>query len=137
MVIRREMPTQVPLVDYLVLGDDPHLVAEECTACGAHFFGRHNACASCFGTEFRRVDVPREGSLSTFSIVHMAAPGIAVPFVAAVVDCGGTSVRANVVNVEPTPERVSLGMKLRLTTFPLGLDDEGVEAVGFGFEPAG
>ena len=40
------MAEQVPLVDYLVLGDDPHLVANECTACGARFFDRRNACAS-------------------------------------------------------------------------------------------
>jgi len=45
-------------------------------------------------------------------------------------------VRANVVNVEPSPEHVKLGMKVRLTTFPIGTDSEGTEAVGFGFEPA-
>ena len=52
------MAQQIPLVDYLVLGDDPHLVANECTACGARFFDRRNACASCGGTEFATVDVP-------------------------------------------------------------------------------
>ena len=65
-----------------------------------------------------------------------AAPGVPVPFVAAVVDCNGTSVRGNLINVDPDPEHVSLGMKVRLATYSLGLDDNGVEAVGFGFEPA-
>jgi hypothetical protein len=37
--------------------------------------------------------------------------------------------------VEPTPEHVKLGMKVRLTTVPVGVDAAGVEAVGFGFEP--
>ena len=46
------MTEQIPLVDYLVLGDEPHLVANECTACGARFFDRRNACAACGGTEF-------------------------------------------------------------------------------------
>ena len=32
-----------------------------------------------------------------FTIVSFAAPGIPVPFVAAVVDCDGTSVKANLV----------------------------------------
>ena len=58
-----------------------------------------------------------------------------MPFVAGVVDCDGTSVRANVVNVEPDPEHVQLGMKVRLTTYPIGTDDAGTEAIGFGFEP--
>jgi uncharacterized OB-fold protein len=127
---------QIPLVDYLVLDDPPHLVAHECTTCQARYFDRRNACASCFGSEFRMVDVPTDGVLRTFTIVTFAAPGIPTPYVAGVVDCGGTSVRANIVNVEPIPEQVALGMKVRLTTFPIGADGAGTEAVGFGFEPA-
>jgi uncharacterized OB-fold protein len=129
------LANQIPLVDYLVLGDEPHLVAHECTSCGARYFDRRNACASCFATDFKEVNVPTEGELVAFTIVSMAAPGIPVPFVAGVIDCQGTSVRANVVNTPPDPEHVELGMKVRLTTFPIGTDDAGTEAIGFGFEP--
>ena len=129
------MSQVVPMVDYLVLGDDPHLVAHECVACSARFFDRRNACASCGGTEFRAVDVPTQGEVRAFTIVAFAAPGVPVPFVAALVDCDGTSVRGNLINVEPDPEHVSLGMKVRLATYPIGADDEGTEAIGFGFEP--
>jgi uncharacterized OB-fold protein len=128
--------TQVPMVDYLVLGDDPHLVANECEACSARFFDRRNACAACGRADgFRRVDVDREGELQSFTIVAFAAPGIDVPFVAGIVDCGGTTVRGNVVGTDPDPDHVHLGMKVRLATFPIGTDSEGTEAVGFGFEP--
>jgi len=130
------MANQIPFVDYLVLGDDPHLVANQCTNCGAKFFDRRNACASCFGTSFTKVDVPTDGEVRAFSIVTFAAPGVQVPFVSAVLDCGGTSVRGNIVNTPPDPDHVSLGMKVRLTTFPVGTDDEGTEAVNYGFEPA-
>jgi uncharacterized OB-fold protein len=129
------MAGQVPLVDYLVLGDSPHLVANECVGCGARYFDRRNACASCEGDEFREVNVPTEGEVRAFTIVTYAAPGVPVPFVASVVDCGGTSVRTNLVNVEPDPGHVRLGMKVRLTTFPIAADSEGTEAIGFGFEP--
>jgi uncharacterized OB-fold protein len=129
------MSEQIPMVDYLVLGDDPHLVANECTSCGARFFDRRNACAACGGESFTRADVPTTGELRSFTIVAFAAPGVPVPFVAGVVDCGGTSVRANVINVDPDPEHVTLGMKVRLATYSLGVDSNGVEAVGFGFEP--
>jgi uncharacterized OB-fold protein len=127
---------QIPFVNYLVLGDDPHLVANECTACGARFFDRRNACAGCSGTDFKSADIPTQGEVRAFTIVAFAAPGIEVPFVSAIVDCGGTSVRTNIVNVEPSPEHVKLGMPVKLTTFPIGKDDEGVEAINFGFEPA-
>jgi len=129
--------SQIPFVDYLVLDDgEPHLVAHECTSCGARYFDRRNACAGCFATEFETVAVPTTGELQTFSIVAFAAPGVEVPFVAGVVDCGGTSVRTNVINVEPTPETIRTGMKLHLATYSLGTDGDGVEAIGFGFEPA-
>jgi len=140
------MASPVPIVDYLVL-DGPgdggvpkypaHLVANECTACGARYFDRRNACANpdCGGGDFARVPVATTGEVRAFTIVSHAAPGIPVPFVAAVVDCDGTSVRGNVINVEPDPQHLSLGMKVRLATYPLGTDSAGTEAVGFGFEP--
>jgi uncharacterized OB-fold protein len=126
----------VPLVSYLALKPEPHLVAEECNSCGARFFDRRNACAHCSGINFHHVDIPTNGELRTFTIVIHAAPGIAVPFVAGVIDCGGTSVRANVVNIPPDPEHVKVGLAVRLVTFSMGVDSEGTEAIGFGFEPA-
>ena len=131
------MAQQIPLVDYLVMGSDPHLVANECTSCGARFFDRRNACASCGGTDFKSIDVPTTGEVRAFTIVSFAAPGIPVPFVAAVVDCEGTSVRGNLIHVPADPEHVTLGMKVRLATEVIGTDDNGTEAVGFGFEPLG
>jgi uncharacterized OB-fold protein len=129
------MAKQIPLVEYLALAPEPHLVAHECTSCGARYFDRRNACAGCFGTDFRDVSVATTGELRAFTIVSLAAPGIPTPFVAAVIDCEGTSVRANVINTPPDPEHVQLGMKVRLATQVVGTDSAGTEAIGFGFEP--
>jgi uncharacterized protein len=136
VILLRSDVERIPLVDYLVLGEDPYLVAHECVTCGARYFDRRSACASCSQQGFREVEVARTGILRTFTIVSLAAEGVPVPFVAGVVDCGGTSVRGNIVNVPPDPEHVSLGMKVRLTTVPVGVDESGVEAVNYGFEPA-
>ncbi len=130
------MAEQIPMVDYLVLGDDPHLIAHECTTCGARFFDRRNACASCGGREFTTVDVATTGELRSYTIVTFAAPGVPVPFVNAIVDCAGTSVRGNLIGVDPDPAQIALGMPVRLTTTSLGSDDHGVEALGYAFEPA-
>lgn len=129
------MGAQVPLVDYLVLSPEPHLVAHECTQCGARFFDRRNACASCENDQWKQVDIANTGEVKAFTIVSMAAPGVPVPFVAAVIDCDGTSVRGNLVDVEPDDKHVQLGMKVELTTTSVGVDSEGTEAVGFGFRP--
>ena len=129
------MSEQVPLVDYLVLGDDPHLEANECTSCGARFFTRRNACASCGALDFTTVPIAKEGGVRAFTIVSFAAPGVPVPFVASLIDCDGTSVQGNLVNVEPDPEHVHLGMKVQLVTTSVGTDSAGTEAIGFGFQP--
>jgi uncharacterized OB-fold protein len=127
--------TRIPIVDYLVLEPEPHLRAHECKACGARFFDRRNACAACSADRFAPVDLPTEGEVTAYTIVTFAAPGVDVPFVAATLDCGGTSVQANLVDVPPDPEHVRLGMPVRLTTFSMGPDAEGAEGVGFGFAP--
>ena len=130
------MANQIPIVDYLVLGDAPHLVANECTNCGALYFDRRNACAHCGKTSFGKKTLGTTGVVRSFAIVHQASPGVPVPYVSTVVELdGGGQVKANIVNVEPEPEKLSLGMKVQLTTFVAGTDDEGTEAVAFGFEP--
>jgi uncharacterized OB-fold protein len=130
------MGRQVPFVDYLVLGADPHLEARECTSCGALFFDRRNACASCGKREFGTRRLSNDGVVRTFSIVHRATPDVKVPYVSAVVDLdGGGMAKANLVDVEPDPEKVRLGMKVTLKAFPIGMDSEGTEAVSFGYRP--
>lgn len=129
------MAKTIPVVDYLTLGPQPHLTARACVACGARYFDRRNACARCGATRFDPIRVATEGVLITFTIVTFARPGVPVPFVAGVVDCDGTSVRANVVGIAADADNVHLGMKLRLVTEVVGVDDEGTEAIGFGFEP--
>ena len=128
--------TRVPIVDYLVLDPEPHLRAHECVSCRARYFGRRNACANCSGTAFADVDVPTGGVLRTFTIVSYAPPPAEVPFVAAIVDCGGITAAGKLLNITPAPEYVVLGMPLRLATYSLGVDASGVEAIGYGFEPA-
>ncbi len=43
--------------------------------------------------------------------------------------------RGNVINTEPDPDHVQTGMKVRLATYVVGTDDDGTEAIGFGYEP--
>jgi uncharacterized protein len=128
-------PTQIPIVDYLVLGDEPHLEVNECVTCQARYFDRRNGCASCEGTEFKKVALATKGEVRAFTIVAFAAPGIPVPFVAALVDCDGTSVRGNLIGVTPDTDHVKLGMLVELATESVGVDEHGTEAVGFGFTP--
>ena len=132
-----DSPKQISMVEYLQLGDEPHLVANVCDNCGATYFDRRNACAACGARQFTASRLANTGSVRTFTIVHRAARGVPAPYVSAVVDLdGGGRVKANVINIEPKPENVTLGMRVRLATYVTATDDDGVEAVAFGYEPA-
>ncbi|HEY3723357.1 MAG TPA: OB-fold domain-containing protein [Acidimicrobiia bacterium] len=132
------MGKTIPIVDYLVLDDGaPYLVANESVSSGALYLDRRNADARSGTTGFRRRRLSDTGAVRTFTIVHRAAPGVPTPYVSVVVDLdGGGVVKANLVNVEPSPEAVRVGMKVRLTTYAVGVDDEGTEAIAFAYEPA-
>ena len=130
------MGKQIPYVDYLVLGDDPYVKGNVCKECGSVYFDRRNACAKCGKTVFDSKRLPNDGEVTSFTIVQRAAPGVPTPYVSAVVRLSdGTAVKANVVDVEPDPEHVKLGMKVKLKTFPAASDDDGTEAVSFGYAP--
>ena len=128
--------TEAPVVDYLVLEGEPHLVAQECAACGALFLDRRSGCARCGGVEFRVRRLRDSGRLRTFTVVHRAPPPVETPFVVGIVDLddGGT-VKANIVGVTPDPEQVKPGMAVRLKTFVAGTAPSGEAVVSFAFEP--
>jgi len=131
------MGKQVPIVDYLVIDDGPpHLVQHRCTTCGAGFFDRRNACGRCGGLGFEAVSVGDSGEIRTFTIVHRAAPNVPTPYISAVVETAdGVQVKANILGTDPDPDHVRLSMPVRLTTYVAGTDDDGTEAIGFGYEP--
>jgi uncharacterized OB-fold protein len=127
------MATQIPVVDYLELGDHPQLRARECTACGALYFDRRNACAKCFATDFSTRALSREGRLRAFTFVHR----VKRPYVSAIVDLeGGGVVKTNLLGVKD-PDEITPQMPVVLETYVAGTDDEGAEAVAFGFRPKG
>ncbi|HXQ63168.1 MAG TPA: OB-fold domain-containing protein [Acidimicrobiales bacterium] len=128
---------QMSVVDYLVLGGEPHLEANACTSCGALFFDRRNACARCGKVSFEKRPLATSGVVRSYTIIHRAAPNVPVPYVSSVVELdGGGVVKANLVDAGSDPEKIELGMKVKLTTFTCGVDAEGTEAVAFGFTPA-
>ena len=125
----------VPVVDCLVLDDGPpHLAGNRCDGCGATFLERHNACARCGARAFSRVRLPDTGRIHSFTVLVRGAPKHLGPFVSVLVRLDdGTFVKANLVDVAAEPDAVDTDRPVRLTTYPAGTDDDGHEAVAFGF----
>jgi uncharacterized OB-fold protein len=126
---------QVPVVDFLVLGDGPpHLVGNRCAGCGATYLERRNACAACGGTGFAKAKLADRGIVESFTVVHRGAPKQTGPFVSALVRLDdGAYVKANLLDVPPESAAVDCTAAVRLRTFSAGTDDDGTEAIAFGF----
>jgi len=132
----------LPVVPYLKIPDDgdPYLEAQKCGSCGALFLSERRACSKC-GTQggFAATKLSNDGELYVFSIIHRSFPGIEVPYVSAVVDLeGGGTVKGNLINIDPTPEKVTLGMPIEVIyKIAPRKDAEGNEYLTYYFQPRG
>jgi hypothetical protein len=131
----------LPVVDFLKLPDgaDPYLEGHKCGACGAVFLGERAVCSKC-GTrdQMKAVKLANTGTLYVYSIVHRSFPGIEVPYVSAIVDLdGGGTLKGNLINVEPNPEKIQLGMPVEVVfKDALGRKDrEGNSYLSYFFQP--
>jgi uncharacterized OB-fold protein len=127
-----------PIVPFLALGERPHLVGLRCNVCGATYLksGRVG-CAKCGQTrDFDTIALSDRGTLWVYSIVHQSAPGIPVPYVAAIVDLPDkVSVRCTLIDVEPDPAKLRFGMPVKMITKKVRTDKEGRDVIAFFFRP--
>ena len=132
----------LPAVGYLKIPEDgdPYLEAYKCGNCGAIFLGERSVCSKCFTrNKMSTIRLEETGSLYSFSVVYRSFPGIDVPYVSAIVDLdGGGTVKGNLINIDPDPDKIDFGMKVKLTyQDALGRKDkDGNSYLSYFFEPA-
>ncbi len=110
-----------------------------CHACGAAFPERVMACRACASrTPPAPFRASEHGSLYTWSVVHRSYPGIAVPFVSAIVDLDdGLSLKGTLRGVAVADLRAGMPVRLVIDDAGGAKDSEGAPYVGFHFESAG
>jgi uncharacterized OB-fold protein len=129
-----------PLVPYLKLGatrDQDYLFASKCKNCGTQYVGPRLYCGKCSSAgPFDEIKLSRDGKVYVWSIIHQAPAYANPPYTAAVIDLPeGISVNANI-DVDPKPENLSFGMKVRMFTEKVSEDREGNSYVAHKFRPA-
>ncbi len=130
----------LPVVDFLKIpdGGDPYLEGHKCQACGAIFLGARSVCSKCAARkQIEAIHLSNKGTLYVYSIVHRSFPGIEVPYVSAVVDLeGGGTVKGNLINVEPDPGKIRMGMPVEVVFKDAGrMDREGNSYLSYFFQP--
>lgn len=130
-----------PAVSYLKIAasGEPYLEGHRCGRCGEVYLAPRPACAKCLarGT-VAPARLADRGRLYNFTIVHRNFPGVPVPFVSAVVDLdGGGTVKGNLVDIEPTPEKVKFDMPVEIVYRDAGRKDaDGNSYLAYFFVPA-
>lgn len=112
---------------------EPFIEGFRCHACGATFPEPTLACRACGNrAEPAPYRASETGTLHTWSVVHRSYPGVAVPFVSAIVDLDcGLTLKGTLRGAEPVP-----GLPVRLVYDDAGgaKDKDGAPYVGFHFE---
>lgn len=110
-----------------------------CNDCGAVVTMATMACRRCASrtppASFRATD---RGKLFSWSVVHRSYPGIAVPFVSAIVDLDdGLSLKGTLRDADATALKAGIPVLLVLDDAGGTHDKEGTPYVGYHFVPEG
>lgn len=112
---------------------DACLVGSHCADCGTHVFPPVTVCPECMSENVSDTDLATEGTLYSWSVVHVAPKGWNVPYIAGYVDLPNeVRVFAHITGAES--DKLSMDMPVSLTTAILG-DDDGAPVESYAFTP--
>ena len=111
--------------------------AGKCTKCGKVFFPPRVVCNGCRGRAFETVELPKTGSVETFTVIRVAPSGFAkqVPYAVGVIRLDdGVKLTAQIVDCDV--EKITIGDPVRLEFRRVQEDgDSGILCYGYKFVP--
>ena len=131
----------LPVVEYLKLPEDgdPYLEGHKCGDCNSIFLGEREVRSNCTARgKIEPVKLSNKGKLYSYSITFRSFPGIDVPYISAIVDLdGGGTVKGNLIDCEPDPEKIEFDMPVEVVfDDALGRkDSEGNSYISYFFKP--
>jgi len=116
---QRPLPTPQPEWDFYWEKAKAHeLWLMRCRDCSGTYFYPRPICPQCFSRNTEWFQSSGRGTLHAFAIVHRApTPAFAdmVPYVTAFVELeGGARLPTNLVQVEPDPSKIKIGMAVEV-----------------------
>lgn len=112
----RPLPVPTPETQHFwegtALGE---LRLQRCRACATTYFPPQAFCPACSADDIELVRSSGRGSLYSYVITHLAAPGFDAPYVIAVVELDeGPRLLTNIVGVEPDPDALPLDLPVEV-----------------------
>jgi len=97
------------------------LLLQRCRACATTYFPPQPFCPACVRDDIEIVRASGRGTLYSYVVTHLAAPGFEAPYVIAVVELEeGPRLLTNLVGVAPDPETVALDAPVEVVFEPVG-----------------
>ena len=110
-----------------------------CPDCGAVVADQPMACPSCGGRRpLEPVRVGPAGKLYSWAVIHRSYPGVAVPFISAIVDLdGGLTLKGTLRGVDNADLRVGMPVRVEMDDAGGAVDKDGIPYAGFHFMAEG
>ena len=121
--------------DALRVADDgtARLIGTECADCATKLFPPVHVCPDCMSENVGEIELSSDGTLYSWSVVHVAPPNWRVPYIAGYVDLpDGVRVFTHVVGADPAG--LEMDMPVSLTIATLG-EDAGAPVESYAFTP--
>ena len=119
---------------YEVLREQSKLITTKCVDCGAVLWPPRVVCRECLSDNLEWVDLPEEGTISSFSVsVAGVAPQFKPPVIYSVIDFeNGVRIVSPIVDTDP--EDIEVGKKVVLQPVDVPPDHLGRKRVMFFFK---
>ena len=113
----RALPVPTPETQHYWDGaKEGELRLQRCDACAHVYFPPRPFCPECSGREVSVFAASGRGTLHSYVINHMKAPGFEPPYTVAVVELEeGPRLMSNILDCPATPEALVLDMALEVT----------------------
>jgi uncharacterized OB-fold protein len=118
----RPLPAPTPETQHFWDGTaQRELRLQRCGACATTYFPPQPFCPACSSDDVAVVRASGRGSLYSYVITHLPAPGFEAPYVLAVVALDeGPRLLTNLVGVEPDPDSLPLDLAVEVMYEPVG-----------------
>jgi uncharacterized OB-fold protein len=111
----------------------PQLIGGRCRDCEARSFPRAEVCTACLSENIETINLPDQGNLYSYSIIHQAPKNWAVPYALGYIDLPG-DVRV-LAHLDVPADKIEIDMAMRLSVGVVGTDMSGASLMSFTFKP--